>query len=234
MTPERQRRDPWVLGVLVRLVIAFAVLAVVTHTLARPFVVPSGSMEPTIMTGDRLVAKVFGVDGGDLQRGDVIAFAHGETWAAAGIEEPDALKDAIRTVGDLLGVGPSHHAHTVKRVIGLPGETISCCDAQGRVLVDGEPLEEPYVRRHLPFAGDGQGCTGEAAVPTRCFPEVTVPEGSYLVMGDNRANSSDSVAACRGTTGDEACTPRFVRDDQVVGTMWFRWWPLPPGDAQRD
>jgi signal peptidase I len=217
----------WLWGVLLRLVIAFAVVAVVTHTLVRPFVIPSASMEPTLMTGDRVMAQIVGVDGEHLERGDVVVFGHGETWASDRIDEPNPVKDVIRYGGDLLGAGPSHTAHTVKRVIGLPGETISCCDDQGRVLVDGEPLDEPYVRRDLPFAG---GCEGGTAA--RCFPDVTVPEGSYLVLGDNRANSDDSVAGCRGrATG--RCDAKFVGADHVVGTLGWRWWPLPPGRAER-
>lgn len=235
MSPRRERRElPLALGIIIRLVIGFAILAVITHTLARPFVIPSGSMEPTIMTGDRVVAQVVGVNGDDLERGDVIAFAHGETWAAESLEEPDALKDVVRTVGDVLGIGPSHHAHTVKRVIGLPGETVSCCDEQGRVLVDGEPLDEPYVEHAIPFAPGERDCTGDGPVSARCLPEITVPEGSYLVMGDNRANSADSVSACRGRTGEQECTARFVRGDQVVAIPRVRAWPLPPGAALRD
>ena len=234
MSPRRERRElPLGLGILLRLVLAFALLAVVTHTLARPFIVPSGSMEPTIMTGDRVVATVLGVDGEDLERGDVIAFAHGETWADQRIREANPAKNALRTVGDVLGIGPSHYAHTVKRVIGLPGETVSCCDEQGRVLIDGRPLEEPYVQNPIPFVAGEQDCTSQPR-SIRCLPEITVPEGSYLVMGDNRAASSDSVSTCRSATDVTECSPRFVRADQVVATPSVRWWPLPPGDALRD
>ncbi|WP_277454507.1 signal peptidase I [Janibacter sp. DB-40] len=235
MSPRRERRElPLGLGVLVRLLIAVAVLALVTHTLVRPFVVPSGSMEPTIMTGDRVTTRIVGVEGDDLDRGDVIAFAHGRTWADTRLREPDPLKDAARTVGDVLGVGPSHRAHTLKRIVGLPGETVSCCDEQGRVLVDEEPIDEPYVEHEIPFAPGERDCTGGASRSGRCLPEITVPDGAYLVMGDNRASSADSVSACRGQTAEQDCTPRFVRAEQVVGTLWLRWWPLPPGDALRD
>lgn len=230
---ERTQRH-WAVDVLVRVVISFALIAVVTHTLVRPFVVPSESMEPTIMTGDRVIAQVVGVDGEDLERGEVVVFGHGTTWAAGRIEEPNAAKNAVRYLGDALGVGPSHRAHTVKRVIGLPGETVSCCDSQGRLLVDDTPLDEPYVENALPFETGEQECTGDGTPAPRCFPEVTVPEDSYLVLGDNRANSADSVSACRGRTADAECTPRLVRADQVVGVMGWRWWPLPPGSALRD
>lgn len=224
--PRRQRH--WLWGVAGRVLVAFALLALVTHTLVRPFVIPSASMEPTLMTGDRVLAQVVGVDGEDLSRGEVVVFGHGTTWQEARVEEPSPVKGAVRYVGDVLGVGPSHTNHTVKRVIGLPGETISCCDDEGRLLVDGTPLDEPYVRNDLPFAGS---CEGTASA--RCFPEVTVPEGSYLVLGDNRANSADSVAGCRGVSEGECASVRFVRADQVVGTLGWRWWPLPPGGAER-
>lgn len=230
---EGRSERHWALGVVGRLALAFVLLALVTHTLARPFVVPSESMEPTLRPGDRIVTQVVGVDEDDIARQEVIAFAHGQTWEEERLEEPNPWKKVVRTGGDVLGVGPSHHAHTVKRVIGLPGETVSCCDDQGRVLVDGEPLEEPYITKDLPFP-EGQECSDGGAGPARCFAEVTVPQGSYLVLGDHRANSADSVSSCRGQPEERSCTPRFVRADQVVGTVGWRVWPLPPGGALRE
>ena len=236
MDSPRDRRDrAGALGLLVRVVIAFALVAVMTHTLVRPFVIPSGSMEPTLRPGDRVAVRVVGVEQDSLDRGQVFAFAHGRTWEEDRIDEPNRAKDLLRTAGDVVGVGPSHHAHTVKRVIGLPRERVSCCDAQGRLLVDGEPLDEPYVGPDLPFADGGQDCTaGSPSRSARCFPETTVPKDSYLVLGDHRADSSDSVAPCRGRAEGSTCPARFVRADQVVGLVAWRWWPLPPGDALRE
>ena len=162
MTPRPERREHhWALGFVVRVVIAFALIAVMTHTLVRPFAVPSGSMEPTLRTGDRVAVRILGVDGHALERGQVIAFAHGASWEAERIDEPHPVKDLLRTGGDVVGIGPSHHAHTVKRIIGLPGEKVSCCDDQGRALVDGEPLPEPYNVR----AEDPQFPTDPATMP---------------------------------------------------------------------
>lgn len=229
---ERTQR-PLAVEVLARVLIVLVVIAVVTHVFARPFVVPSGSMEPTIRTGDRVIAQVIGVDEEDLDRGEVVAFGHGTTWEAERIEEPNPVKNLVRYGGDVLGVGPSHTAHTVKRVVGLPGEKVECCDEQGRVLVDGEPLDEPYVTHDMPYTKGETDCSTRAR-SQRCFPEVTVPEGSYLMLGDNRANSSDSISPCRGQSDADGCSPRFVRADQVVGVLGWRVWPLPPGGALRD
>ncbi len=233
---QGQGQRPLYVDVLLRLVIGLVVLGVLCHVVARPFVIPSGSMESTLLPGDRVMVRVLGVDAQDLERGSVIAFGHGRTWEEETLEEPDPVKDLARYGGDLLGVGPSHRSYTVKRVIGLPGETVSCCGFDGMIRVDGEPLDEDYVGEAIPFER-GTACDrpvdGHAA-SLRCFPEVTVPEDSYLVLGDNRANSADSVAACRGKLPEEGCAARFVRADQVVGTLAWRWWPLPPGDALRE
>lgn len=231
-----KKQRPLYVDVLARVLIGFGVLALLTHFVAQPYVIPSGSMEPTLLPGDRGIARVVGVDADDLERGEVIAFAHGSTWEDERINEPNPVKDVLRYVGDLVGVGPSHSAYTIKRVVGLPGETVSCCDDEGRLLIDGQPYDEPYVTMDHPFP---QGTTCDRAtdstVPSRrCFPDVTVPEDSYLVLGDHRANSSDSVATCRGLAEAQECSPRFVSAEQVVGVALWRWWPWAPGDALRE
>ena len=230
---EGRRRVPGWLGLLARSTIALILIGFATHLLARPFHVPSGSMEPTLQVGDRVIGQVVGVDRHGLDRGKIVIFGHGEQWSDSRLPEDDVLwKELVRDGGDLLGVGPSHTSHTVKRVIGTPGERVSCCDEEGRVLVDGAALTEPYVppERDHPFVPGSRDCDSEP-VSTRCFPELTVPEDSYLVLGDNRAGSSDSVAGCRGGGVRASDCARFVRSDQVVGVLGWRFWPLPPGSV---
>ena len=131
---------------------------------------------------------------------------------------------AVRAFGDLTGIGPSNTAYTVKRVIGLPGQTVACCSADGRVTVDGTPLDEPYVYEDLPFTAGTLDCSSSPR-STRCFPEITVPEDNLLVLGDHRSESADSVIGCRGATEGPECA-RFVPLDRVVGPVVLRFWPL--------
>ena len=128
------------------------------------------------------------------------------------------------TFGDLTGIGPSSTAYTVKRVIGLPGHKVACCSTDGRVTVDGVPLDEPYVYENLPFTAGSLDCSSSPR-STRCFPEITVPEENYLVLGDHRSQSADSVIGCRGATEGQECA-RFVPAGRVVGPVVLRFWPL--------
>lgn len=222
-------RIPPVLGLALRFMASLAVIALILNVLVRPFHVPSESMEPTLMTGDRVVAQIVGVDGHDLARGDIVAFGHGRTWQEERLpSDGSPLVEVARTAGDILKFGPSHTSHTVKRVIATGGQTVTCCDEQGRVMVDGEPLDEPYIEYNLPFDPESQACDSTTPSP-RCFPSIAVPEGAYLVLGDNRSNSADSVIACRGLPAGAACAAQFVTAEQVVGLVKWRVWPLPPG-----
>lgn len=119
----------------------------------RVYSVPSSSMQPLLEPGDRIA--VSRLDRSDVRRGDVVVVDVSSTWAAGS-------SDTASTV--------------VKRVIGLPGERVMCCDDDDRVVVDGVPLDEPYL------------APGGAGTPF----EVVVPEGRLWLLGDNRTNSQDS------------------------------------------
>lgn len=217
--PRRRRRR---LPVLVEVLLALVAVALVQTFLVKPFGVPSQSMENTLKIGDRIVVNRLD---DTVARGEIVVFSHGETWQQAHRSPaPTLLKRVVRSVGDLTGMGPSNTNYTVKRVIGLPGDRVSCCSQEGKVLVNGTAIDEPYVYEDLPFTPGSSDCTSSPR-STRCFGEIVVPADSYLVMGDHRSQSADSVIACRGGADANGCA-RFVPRSRVVGPVVFRLWPV--------
>ena len=203
-------------------IIALLAVALVQAFLVKPFGVPSQSMEQTLHIGDRILVNRLDHD---IVHGDVVVFGHGNTWQETKVPPAgNVVMRAFRTFGDLTGIGPSNTAYTVKRVIGLPGQTVACCSTDGEVTVDGRPLDEPYIHEDLPFTAGTLDCSSSPR-STRCFPEITVPSGNLLVMGDHRSESADSVIGCRGATDGPECA-RLVPESRVVGPVVLRFWPL--------
>lgn len=206
---------------LLEFTLAITVLALVQAFAVKAYQIPSSSMERTLMTGDRILVNRLD---DTVVRGDIVVFEHGDTWETTRRSPSDSTAvNVLRVIGSVVGLGPSTRAYTVKRVVATGGETVSCCDEEGRVVVDGAPLSEGYLGSDLPFEPGETDCATTSR-SARCFPEVTVPEGSLLVLGDNRANSADSVVSCRGRAEADGCA-RFVREDQVVGPVIARFWP---------
>ncbi len=199
------------------LLLAIAIKAL----LLQAFYIPSESMEPGLVTNDRiLVQKVSYWGGGEPQRGDVVVFKDPGQWlpaiTAAG---PTAI---IAKAMAKIGLYPAG-GHLVKRVIGVAGDTITCCDDQGRISINGKPLdEEAYVQRR------GTLCNGPMV--NTCTSDWTagpVPDGHMFVMGDNRGRSADSSDhMCKPAEGTE-CVPgrEFVPVDLVVGKVFVLLWP---------
>ena len=217
---RRLRRPRW--APLVEVVVAVLAVALVQALVVKPFQVPSQSMERTLGIGDRIVVNR---TDHTVERGDIVVFGHGSTWADPHLPpSSNPLVRVVRWVGDVTGVGPSNTAYTVKRVIGLPGDHVRCCSADGRVVVDDRPLTEPYVDNDPAFTPGVRDCATSPR-STRCFPDIEVPEGMLLVLGDNRGESADSVVSCRGSVAQTDCA-RFVPEDRVVGPVVARFWPL--------
>ncbi|MFJ3879722.1 signal peptidase I [Streptomyces sp. NPDC090077] len=180
----RRRRRTRRVGELPLLVAVALCIALVLKTfLVQAFFIPSGSMEQTIRIGDRvLVDKLTPWFGSKVERGQVVVFKDPGGWlkGEAARSEPDpAGVRQVKQALTFIGLLPSaDEQDLIKRVIGVGGDTVKCCDARGRVTVNGAPLDEPYVS------------PGNA--PSEIRFEVRVPAGRIFVMGDHRANSADS------------------------------------------
>ncbi|MCA1782736.1 MAG: signal peptidase I [Dermatophilaceae bacterium] len=212
---------PWVRSFL-EFTLAITVLALVQAFAVKAYQIPSASMERTLMTGDRILVNRLDDTVG---RGDIVVFEHGDTWESTRRSPSDSTTvNVIRVIGSVVGLGPSTRAYTVKRVIATGGEKVACCDDNGHVTVDGVALTEGYLGSDLTFETGTSDCSSSPR-SARCFPEITVPVGSLFLLGDNRANSSDSAVSCRGRSDESEECARFVRTDQVVGPVVARFWP---------
>jgi signal peptidase I len=211
-------------GLVLRVLGSVAIAAIVIQTVARPTQVASASMEPTLTTGERVVVKRIGFDARQVARGSLIAFVHGATWQQPELPRTGGARDAVRFVGDLLGVGPSHRLYTVKRAVGIGGDVVLCCSTDGRLVVNGTPRTEPYLGGNFDFIPGRLDCSTSPA-SSRCWGPVSVPPGKLLLLGDNRANSADAVMSCRGYPGRSSCA-RLVAAEQAIGTIWFTIWPI--------
>ncbi|MEV5882940.1 signal peptidase I [Streptomyces sp. NPDC052020] len=208
----KRRRRRGVMKEIPLLVGVAVLIALVLKTfLVQAFVIPSGSMEQTIRIGDRvLVDKLTPWFGARSQRGDVVVFRDPGGWLRGeqtpAKEDPVVVKQ-IKEGLTFIGLLPSDdEKDLIKRVVGVGGDRVSCCDAQGRVTVNGVPLDEDYLH------------PGDA--PSTIRFDVTVPEGRLWVMGDHRSNSADSrVHRDRGYGGT-------VAEDQVVGRAMVIAWPF--------
>ena len=199
------------------LVVALGLAILIKAILVQAFYIPSESMEPGLVRNDRiLVEKVSYWFGGSPERGDVVVFKDPGDWlnAAESIGPPNAVTKLMAKIG----LYPSG-GHLVKRVIGVAGDTIKCCDAKGRVMVNGVPLDEKdYARKGgAECFGPMIGCNWEAG---------PVPEGTIFVMGDNRSHSADStVHMCREGATDCVEGGEYVPVDLVVGKVFVLLWP---------
>lgn len=172
------------LWTIIKLLIAFllpiGIVAYINTVWVHTYWVPSASMENTLQIGDR----VLGLDThGDYtpERGDIIVFEDTQQW----IPQVDG-----------------ENQNLVKRVIGLPGDTITCCTVDGQITINGEAYDEPYVKG-----------------ANEIFPEQVIPEGHIFVMGDNRENSADSRYHIDTNT-------QYINLKDVKATVFLTYWPF--------
>lgn len=210
---SRQGLGRWLLGLLVTTVL----LALLVKTfLLQAFYIPSTSMEPGLEVGDRILVQKVSTWVGSPDRGDVVVFEDPGGWLGAqGAPEGNVLTSAFGAVG-LYPEG----GHLVKRVVGVEGDVIECCDAEGRIMVNGDPLEEDeYVR------GEDLLCNGP--MTGNCdWVAGPVPAGEIFVMGDHRDASGDSTTHLCTDMETDCTDDPFVEEDLVVGTVLATVWPL--------
>ncbi|MDT0441086.1 signal peptidase I [Streptomyces johnsoniae] len=160
---------------------------VLAAVLYQPYTVPTSSMAPSVTSGDRVLAQR--IDGGDVRRGDVVVF-----------------RDT--SFGESL---------MIKRVVGIGGDTVACCDERGRLTVDGEPVDERYLDEEYGAAPSGF--------------EAEVPEGELFLLGDDRADSLDSRSLLSETSA--GTVPLDAVSARVEATVWpldrFGLLPRPGG-----
>jgi signal peptidase I len=179
--PVKSKRSFWVelpIMLVIAVALAFGVRAYVVQT----FYIPSASMEQTLLVNDKVLANKLVYRFRDPHRGEVIVFTPPPTW------QPEA-----------------DQKHFIKRVIGIAGDRVVCCDSGGRVTVNGQPLTEPYI-----YPGN--------AAATGPF-DVVVPPGRLFVMGDHRSDSLDSSRHLEFDSGTIAVS-------SVLGRAFAIFWPL--------
>jgi signal peptidase I len=184
--------------------IALVLAILIKAFLMQAFYIPSASMNDTLVENDRiLVQKVSYWGGGGPERGDVVVFSDPGGW----LDPADSATpgNPVSRVLETFGLYPTG-GHLVKRVIGVGGDTVRCCDRQGRVTVNGDPLDEQS------YLAPGQQ-------PSLIRFKTKVQPGHLWVMGDNRAESADSRAHMGGPGGG------FVPVENVVGRACCVIWP---------
>ena len=232
--PVRRKHLPvWQESILL-LAIALGLAIVLKAFFVQAFYIPSASMEPGLQGGpgvkqnDRVLVEKPSYWFGGPSRGDVIVFADPGGWL---VGEQDPPPTGVASLLSKVGLYPTG-GHLVKRVIGVPGDVIHCCNDQGEVEVNGHAIDESGF---LSQAAQDAACDAvlddsKTKARTQQSGECDwtvgpVPSGKLFVMGDNRTNSADSrYHLCR--PGQDPCTESpWVPEDDVVGKVFALVWP---------
>lgn len=214
--PEKTRH--WALSFLIELavIVGMAILIsfIIKTFLLRAFFIPSESMQPTLEVDDRIVVNLLAPGVMDIERGDVVVFEDTRNWWGSPAAETSPVQDALI----FIGLAPDTSSHyVVKRVIGLEGDRVECCDDNGRILINDEPIDEPYL-----FSG---------MEPSASSFDVTVPEGHVWLLGDHRSASADSRSHVEEP--DQGAVPEEDIIGRTLGIVWpvDRW---SGGGTERD
>lgn len=202
-TKRQPRKQGWRFALLA-LALAFLVSGLVRSLWLDIYYIPSASMEPLFETGDRIVVSRTDFSAEPIRRGDIVVFDGRGSFASLNSGKGPFL-DGASAIGQWLGLTGSDTTY-VKRVIGLPGDEVQCCDSGGQLTVNGHPVDEPYL-----FPGDAPSLQKFSAV---------VPQGRLWLMGDHRSESADSRSLLGAPGGG------MVPVDRVIGRPVQIIWPL--------
>jgi signal peptidase I len=197
--------------ILIIAVMALVLSFIVKTWLIQAFYIPSGSMENTLVRDDRVIVSKLTPGPFDLNRGDIVVFKDPDNWLGTVPESAQSgTRETVRRVLQFVGLLPDDSDdHLIKRVIGLPGDHVVCCDKDGRLTINGVSITEPYIK-----PGDTPG-GGKASF------DITVPADKVWVMGDHRSDSSDSRFHDDGT-GAQGSVPI----DDITGRAVMIVWPI--------
>ena len=199
--PASKRFARGLLETLAIIVIALLISTALKTWVVRSFYIPSESMMDTLRVDDRVLVNQLAPRFGPPERGDIVVFDDPDDWLSAA----ETSQYTPNPVLEFIGLAPSDAGNQlIKRVIGVGGDTVECCDGQGHLKVNGEAIDETYL--------------DPGTAPSEVEFDVTVPEGHYGVMGDNRSNSADSRY--------HMDSDPFVSDDDLVGTVFLINWPF--------
>jgi signal peptidase I len=202
----KKRKRPFWRDLAVIVVAALVLTVLLKVFVIQVFSIPSGSMENTLMPGDRILVSKVVYRFRPIARGDVVVFSGSGSWDPATVPAGNPVVRFLDDVRGLAGLGTPGTDY-VKRVIGVPGDHVACCDAHGRVTVNGVPLsEKSYIH------------PGDA--PSQVTFSMVVPPGRLWVMGDNRADSDDSRYRADSPGGGT------IPESAVVGRAFLIIWPL--------
>ena len=192
----------------VLVVVALVVSLFIKTFLVQFFFIPSGSMENTLQIDDRVAVNRLPFISNNIKRGDVVVFRDPDNWLpAADVETAPFVIAKAKAALVAVGVLPNPaKQYLVKRVVGVAGDHVVCCTNTGKITVNGEVMNEPYI-----YAGN---------VPSDMNFDVTVPKGKLWVMGDHRGASADS------RYHQEDINKGFVPLNRVTGRVLAVIWPI--------
>lgn len=212
-TPEEEQRSTnrfasFALEFFTVIAVALLISVIIKTFFLQAFAIPSESMENTLIPGDRILVNKLASDEEDLNRGDIVVFVDPGGWLDdLPPDNSPKWKQLLTDVGETIGILPQNVGdHLVKRIIGIPGDHVVCCNEEGMISVNGEPVVETYVK--------------SGTNPSDQEFDVVVPNGHVWVLGDNRANSKDS------RFHQQASGFGFVPISNIEGRAWLMVLPL--------